>query len=141
MMTVEQLVSKMGVLTELSTNFDVVQSKLLAAGGTTPTASAKRALHILENSDLRALLGNLYPKVTLTSTELNAAPSIVDVRNKLLPYEGYIKLAVSAISKYIPKETVNTLENHYRKEDPIYFVAVTTFVVVILVLQKEGELK
>ena len=141
MMTVEQLVSKMGVLTNLATNFDVVQSKLLAAGGDTPATAAKRALHILENSDLRALLGNLYPKVTLSSSELNTAYSIVDFRNKLLPVEGFIRLAVSALSKYIPQETVYVLENHYRKEDPVYFIAVATFVVVILVLQKEGELK
>lgn len=140
-MTITELLTK--VTTPLSTlpiNIQVSQKALLESGSSTPTAAAKRGLAILETTELRSLLHDLYPAITLTSTELNDATEIVTIKTRLKPYSDYIKFSIPLLKAYIPEETVAVLEDYFREEDPIYFIAVTTFVVVLGALKQSGDL-
>lgn len=140
MITVDDIISKMTTDITINGNLRIAQKTLLDACGTTPAAAAKRALQILEDSSLRQFMVGTYPKVTLTTNEIKVAPSIKDIHKKLLTYKAYIVYAVPALGTYIPKETVEVLKDHLVAEDPLSFIAVTTFATVIAALHQAGNL-
>ena len=140
-MTENELITKMTTTLSLSININAAQKALLSSAGATQAAAAKRGLAILEKTELRSFFLETYPSVKLSDAELNTAIEVIDIKKEMLSYKDFIKFAVSDLRPYIPVETVRVLEDYYRPEDPIYFIAVTTAVVAIAALQQAGDLK
>jgi len=119
----------------------VIQKIILGAAAIgNDTLSAKRALALLEQTELRALFLLIYPHISISKTELGHVESLMYLKNALLPYDKVTVKCIAELEEYIPRETSTLLRDYLVKESPLYYVAVNIFIVVTMVLIEAGEL-
>ena len=119
----------------------VLQKILLGScANSNETLSSKRALALLETTELRSLFLLVYPHITLTDLELDDAAELTEIKKALLPYVRVVIRAISELEAHLPIETTNLLRDYLVKESPLHFVTVTIFIVVTMALLEVGEL-